>query len=530
MSPPGPRRRAALARANAIRAKLLSSGSGRGGSLNCAGNEADDMTCQAPSIKTSSSKCREIMLRTHRVTCPVGGRATLKINAVARPLQQTRGLTTSTRVATFVDAVTSTSSERFSRKADGTYDLSAPPPFTLQDLRNAIPGNRRPNAQLLSRAQALCGAVPVAHCWEKNTFRSLSYLALDVAIVAGLAAVAMAVNQWWLWPIYYFAQGTMFWALFVIGHDCGHQSFSSNKALNDFIGNIVHSSILVPYHGWRISHREHHSNHGHVENDESWHPVTKSLYDDMHPMARVGRLSLPWSLFAFPFYLWQRSPGKTGSHYDPKCDLFTPAEGKQIMTSNAFLIGMLGVLAAATYTLGPLAIFNLYVIPYWINVVWLDVVTYLHHHGSSDPTEKMPWYRGEEWSFLRGGLTTIDRDFGIFNKIHHDIGTHVVHHLFSQIPHYNLTEATEAVKPVMGPFYREPQPSPGWFPSHLIGPLVRSFSTDHYVADTGNVVFYESDPALAGGVSSSARASNVVLMKWSHEGSGSGVQTLQRVE
>jgi acyl-lipid omega-3 desaturase len=46
--------------------------------------------------------------------------------------------------------------------------------------------------------------------------------------------------------------------------------------------------------------------------------------------------------------------------------------------------------------------------------------------------EKMPWYRGEEWSYLRGGLTTIDRDYGIFNKIHHDIGTHVVHHLFPQ--------------------------------------------------------------------------------------------------
>lgn len=33
--------------------------------------------------------------------------------------------------------------------------------------------------------------------------------------------------------------------------------------------------------GWRISHRNHHANHGHVENDESWHPVRKSLYDDM---------------------------------------------------------------------------------------------------------------------------------------------------------------------------------------------------------------------------------------------------------
>jgi omega-3 fatty acid desaturase (delta-15 desaturase) len=25
----------------------------------------------------------------------------------------------------------------------------------------------------------------------------------------------------------------------------------------------------------------HHANHGHVENDESWHPVTKKLYDQM---------------------------------------------------------------------------------------------------------------------------------------------------------------------------------------------------------------------------------------------------------
>jgi hypothetical protein len=42
---------------------------------------------------------------------------------------------------------------------------------------------------------------------------------------------------------------------------------------------------------------------------------------------------------------------------------------------------------------------------------------------------------------MRGGLSTIDRDYGWFNNIHHDIGTHVVHHLFPQIPHYNLIEA-----------------------------------------------------------------------------------------
>lgn len=50
-------------------------------------------------------------------------------------------------------------------------------------------------------------------------------------------------------------------------------------------------------------------------------------------------------------------------------------------------------------------------------------------------------FQYQEWNYMRGGLSTIDRDYGWFNNIHHDIGTHVVHHLFPQIPHYNLIEA-----------------------------------------------------------------------------------------
>lgn len=95
---------------------------------------------------------------------------------------------------------------------------------------------------------------------------------------------------------------------------------------------------------------------------------------------------------------------------------------------------------------------------------------------------------------MRGGLSTIDRDYGIFNNIHHDIGTHVVHHLFPQIPHYNLVEATEAVKPVLGDYYREPEKSSGLFPFHLFRPLFKSFSEDHFVSDEGEVVYYQKDP------------------------------------
>lgn len=52
----------------------------------------------------------------------------------------------------------------------------------------------------------------------------------------------------------------------------------------------------------------------------------------------------------------------------------------------------------------------------------------------------------------------------------------------------------QAVKPVLGKYYREPMPSRGLFPSHLLEPLVRSFKNDHYVEDTGDIVFYKRDP------------------------------------
>lgn len=79
----------------------------------------------------------------------------------------------------------------------GGRKLANAPPFTLADIKNAIP----------------------ARCFEKNTLRSAAYLALDVGIVAAMAFGAYQLDNPLVWPLYWFAQGTMFWALFVVGHD-----------------------------------------------------------------------------------------------------------------------------------------------------------------------------------------------------------------------------------------------------------------------------------------------------------------------
>uniref|UniRef100_A0A0C9S6X8 TSA: Wollemia nobilis Ref_Wollemi_Transcript_10281_2009 transcribed RNA sequence n=1 Tax=Wollemia nobilis TaxID=56998 RepID=A0A0C9S6X8_9CONI len=424
----------------------------------CSMSSSSAGNANVASVSTSlfgigKSKCSFPREKGSFVYDPLSLRTRWGINNVAAPLRTT---------------VVSESEGKESGEEE--FDPSARPPFSLADIRAAIP----------------------KHCWVKDTWKAMSYVVRDVAIVFGLAAGAVYLNNWLAWSIYWIAQGTMFWALFVLGHDCGHGSFSNNQKLNSVIGHLTHSSILVPYHGWRISHRTHHQNHGHAENDESWHPMSEKIYNSLDEITKKLRFSIPFPLFAYPFYLWGRSPGKTGSHFHPDSDLFVPNEKKDVITSTACWTAMVALLAGLTVFMGPVLMLKLYVIPYWIFVMWLDLVTYLHHHGYD---EKLPWYRGKEWSYLRGGLTTLDRDYGWINNIHHDIGTHVVHHLFPQIPHYHLVEATEAVKPLLGKYYREPKKS-GPFPFHLLEPLRKSMAEDHYVSNEGDVVFYETDPTL----------------------------------
>jgi acyl-lipid omega-3 desaturase len=349
-----------------------------------------------------------------------------------------------------------------------TINLNQPPssesseettklPFTLQDLKAAIP----------------------AECFQPNVGKSLYYFFRDVLIVGLLYAVANYLDSWYFWPVFWLMQGTMFWALFVVGHDCGHQSFSKHKWLNDLVGHLTHTPILVPYHGWRISHRTHHKNTGSLENDESWYPISESEYKEMPTLQKIGRFYV--FLLAYPVYLFKRSPGKEGSHFSPSSPLFKPSEKWDVLTSTALLICMVGLLGFLTYQWGFLWFIKNYAVPYIVFIIWLDLVTFLHH---TEPG--LPWYRGEEWTFLKGAISSIDRDYGFINHIHHDIGTHVAHHIFLNMPHYNLLKATEAIKPIMGEYFHKSE-EPVW------KSLWRSAINCHYVPDTGSKVYYTSN-------------------------------------
>ncbi len=328
--------------------------------------------------------------------------------------------------------------------------------FTLKDLKAAIP----------------------AYCFEPSAGKSLAYFFLDLGIIIGLYAIAYALDSWFFLPLFWLMQGTMFWALFVVGHDCGHRSFSRYLWLNDLIGHLSHTPILVPFHGWRISHRTHHNNTGNIDTDESWYPVTESQYQEMSFWEKLARFQLV--LFVYPLYLFKRSPGRKGSHFLPNSPLFRPSEKWGVITSTICCTLMIAFLGFLGYQYGLIWLLKYYVGPYVVFVMWLDLVTFLHH---TDPD--IPWYRSQDWYFLKGALSTIDHDYGFINNIHHNIGTHVAHHIFLNMPHYHLKTATEAIKPILGNYYRKSNRS-------IFKAFWRGYKTCYFVPDEGGKVYYQN--------------------------------------
>ncbi|KAF8401611.1 hypothetical protein HHK36_012557 [Tetracentron sinense] len=123
--------------------------------------------------------------------------------------------------------------------------------------------------------------------------------------------------------------------------------------------------------------------------------------------------------------------------FHPSSDLFVPNEKKNVITSTACLTTMAALLVGLSFIMGLIQMLKLYRIPYWVFVMWLDLVTYLHHHGHE---QKLPWYRGKV-----SGLELPKRE-----GLRRLIGT--TDGLITSI-----VILTEAAKPVLGKFYRGPK-------------------------------------------------------------------------
>jgi omega-3 fatty acid desaturase (delta-15 desaturase) len=66
--------------------------------------------------------------------------------------------------------------------------------------------------------------------------------------------------------------------------------------------------------------------------------LPERLYKSLDSVVLMLRFRLPFPMLAYPFYLANRSPGKSGSHFHPASDLFQPSESKTCWLAMAALL------------------------------------------------------------------------------------------------------------------------------------------------------------------------------------------------
>lgn len=301
---------------------------------------------------------------------------------------------------------------------------------------------------------------------------SLGY-SLSLTIMTGYLAyqlIPLTSSMIPLWILYAFLNGTISFGLWILGHECGHGAFSSNSTLNDILGFILHSLYLVPYFSWQHSHAVHHSRTNHLTEGESHVPILENtelgqkyikaknfLGEDLYAVIRI----IFYMVLGFPSYLWLGFSGGPArgysSHFFVPNELFPKKLMTKVILSNLGLISVLiGLYIIAQKTSFAL-VMAVYGGPYLVGNMWLTGYTYLHHTNIN-----VPFYEGPQWNWLKGALGTIDRAYPEFiNALHFEIGnTHVLHHIFPELPHYNAVLATDYLKKTLGSLYNYDGRSP----------------------------------------------------------------------
>ena len=269
---------------------------------------------------------------------------------------------------------------------------------------------------------------------EPSSVRSIFELAVSLIPFIVLWVLACWVAQYSYWAAFAIsaANGLFLLRLFCIQHDCGHGSFFGNRNVSDWVGRALGVVTLTPYDVWRRTHSIHHSHAGDLDQRGIGDVMTLTV-EEYHQRTVVGRLMYrayrhPLVMFGlgptYLFMLQNRLPlGLEGRKY-----------WVSAMGTNAAIATVLGTIV---YFGGLQALFLVFLPTTLIAAsigVWLF---YVQHQF-----ETTQWEQSEDWQL---------HDAALHGSSHYDlppilrwftanIGIHHVHHLYSRIPFYRLTE------------------------------------------------------------------------------------------
>jgi omega-6 fatty acid desaturase (delta-12 desaturase) len=254
-----------------------------------------------------------------------------------------------------------------------------------------------------------------------------------------------------IWIVY----GWALVGLFVIGHDCGHESFSRRQWVNTLVGHFAMAPLANSFHAWKLSHNHHHAYTLLRGQEVDWASrlVTREEYErpssKLSWLTRVG-YALPFGVAAWIGWNMFNRGFAMRTAIDP--EIYAKEKGRLITSSVIMSAVVAGIYGGLWYALGLGAMLKFYSIPATIAALTGAIIITIQHAN-----EHSLIYDREGWTPLRGQMvSTFDVRFpGWIERLWFDINIHIPHHLAPGVPWYFLKRAARPLREAFPEWYQE---------------------------------------------------------------------------
>ncbi|MCO5574301.1 hypothetical protein L7F22_028083 [Adiantum nelumboides] len=117
-------------------------------------------------------------------------------------------------------------------------------------------------------------------CFNRSLVKFSLYMLVYLVVAGSLLYATKVITSlsllgWIAWILYWIVQGCLLTGVWIIVYACGHHAFSDYSIVDDVVGLVFHSYLLVSYFSWKYNHLQHYNNIRNISRDEVFVPKTQ---------------------------------------------------------------------------------------------------------------------------------------------------------------------------------------------------------------------------------------------------------------
>ena len=221
--------------------------------------------------------------------------------------------------------------------------------------------------------------------------------------------------------------------IFIIQHDCGHQSFTASRKANNLIGALCSLLTFIPYKYWAKNHNYHHGHNGILDKNRAIGDINTLTVNEFRSLSpfeqfkyRLVRSAPVLFLIGPLFYIF----------YNNRFPIIRlkgwEVANRALLWNNFFLISLHATLI---YFLGWEAFTLVHfpiIVAFGTIAIWFFYVQHQHEY-----TYKA-WK--DQWNYLQASIqgSSYYKLPRLFHWLSGNIGYHHIHHLNALVPNYEL--------------------------------------------------------------------------------------------